>query len=190
MKDKENTNKLMSLLKKDKVRNAVVLIGICGIVLIYVSTLFSSKGNETDTAEEEAIAYTSTEYEAELEEKLRRVVSAITGDESPEVMVTLERNTEYIYAADEKTSISEDYGGDETKESQTNHDTEKSYIILKDADGNQHALAVTEIQPEVKGVVVVSKSADNTMMQEKIINAMKTALGISSSKICVVAQYN
>ena len=185
MKEQRNIKKLTDVLKKDKIRNIVVLIGICGIILIYLSSFFG-KEKETEPMQE-LDEYSVSDYEAELTEKLCRVVSAITGEQSPEIMVTLDRENEYVYAADEKYSRKENFRGDSTKESETNHDTEKSYIILKDANGNQHALTVTEIKPEIKGVVVVSKAAGDSLMQEKIINAVKTALGISSSRICVVA---
>ena len=187
MKEEKTVNRLLEALKKDKVRNIVVLAGICGIILIYLST-FISRGKEAEALPEEG-GYAVSDYEADLTDKLRRVVSAITGEESPEIMVTLDRETEYVYAADEKSVLKENFSGDVTKESETNHDTERSYIILKDANGNQHALTVTEIKPEIKGVVVVSKAAGDSLTQEKIINAVKTALGISSARICVVAQY-
>ena len=181
MKEHESVNKLLAVLKKDKIRNVVVLVGIIGILLIYLSTLFSSPKDPKPPQEDTPAS--APAYEEALELRLQQIVTAITGEASPGVMVTLMRDTEYIYAADEKNQRTENYHENET---QKNHDTEKSFIILKDADGNQHALTVTEVQPEVKGVVIVSSAANQAVVQEKIVNAVKTALGVSSSKICVV----
>lgn len=181
MKDNEMVQKFLLLLKKDKSRNIIIIIGIIGIVLIYLSTIISPKKEDSPESVKET-AFSASEYEEQLEKKLQRVVAAITGEENPEIMITLEGDTQYVYAADEKSKINEENGGDDSK---INHDIEKTYIVLKDAQGNQHALTVTEMQPEVRGVVVVSKSANDAVTQEKIINAVKTVLGIPSSKIFV-----
>lgn len=185
--------KLLELLKKDKVRNAVLLMGVLGILLIYLSTLFtpSSKKDTASTATGDT-AISVREYEAKLEEKLRKIVVAITGDETPTVMVSMESDATQVYAKDEKNKEdgTKNYQDGTVTGEQNNHDSEASYIILKDTDGNQHALKITEIQPKIKGVVVVSKKAEDILVQEKIINAMKTALGISSAKVYVAAAFN
>lgn len=186
MTDKKNF--LTDLLKKDKVRNIVILAGICGILLIYISTFFTdSKKNNDVKPEGGTETHTVTEFETHLEVELCRIVSAITGEDAPEILITLERDIQNIYGTDEKES-SQTNAGSDIKEGQSYHDYEKNHIILKDADGNQQALKVTEFQPEIRGVVVVSKEGSNSVMQERIVEAMKTALGISSAKICVVVQ--
>lgn len=180
---------IMELIKKDKVRNIIIIVGLCGIVLIYLSTLFSSDSKAEETAAEDTLYFSATEYEEKLEARLSKIITAITGEEKPEIMVTLESSNQYVYAKDEKSSSSNstEYEEGSVKESQNSADDENSYIILKDSNGSQYALKITEIQPEIKGVVVVSKYADDIIVQEKIINAMKTALNISSSKVCVVS---
>lgn len=180
---------IMELIKKDKVRNIIIIVGLCGIVLIYLSTLFSSDSKAEETTAEDTLYFSATEYEEKLEARLSKIITAITGEENPEIMVTLESSNQYVYAKDEKNSSSNstEYEEGSVKESQNSADDENSYIILKDSNGSQYALKITEIQPEIKGVVVVSKYADDIIVQEKIINAMKTALNISSSKVCVVS---
>lgn len=189
MESKNNKTGLAQLLKKDKVRNGLIVLGLCGIVLIYLSTLFSPAKQEETTQNTGDLVFSAEEYEAKLEKNLVRIVSAITGEESPEIMVTLGSTSQYVYASDEKKNIQENeqYADGVVQESQNSSDIENNYIILKDANGAQHALKVTEIQPEIKGVVVVSAYAEDVFIQEKIINAMKTALNISSAKVCVLS---
>lgn len=182
--------KLTDLLKKDKFRNLVIIVGICGILLIYLSSFFSgTQKNKEKTSAEETTVISVREYEEKLEGKLKEIVSAITGEKEPVVLLTLKTDATQVYAADEKiqSDSHEEYGNEGILNAQNNHDTQTSYIILKDTNGNQHALKITEIQPEIKGVVVVSEKAEDVLVQEKIINAMKTALGISSSKVYVAA---
>ena len=88
----------------------------------------------------------------QLEEDLARVVRAITGEEDPEVLVTLEDTGENVYAADQAWNTQE--GG-----AQNSREEESTYILLKDRDGGQSALPVTQRQPEVRGVVIVSSRA-------------------------------
>ncbi len=46
-------------------------------------------------------------------------------------------------------------------------------------------MPVTEIQPKIKGVVIVSRYAGDPEIREKLTEAVKTALDISSARICV-----
>ena len=71
-------------------------------------------------------------------------------------MVTLENGVEYVYATQEK--INTDRQEDDGRISQRD-DSDKSIIVVDTEDGKQ-GLLVTEIQPTVKGVVVVCEGGD------------------------------
>ena len=62
---------------------------------------------------------------------------------------------------------------------------ETKYIKIKDENGAEKALSVTQIQPTVKGVVIVCNGGDNPVVQKKIIDAVKTALNITSKRVYV-----
>lgn len=179
---------LAKILKQDKMVKILLVLGICGIALIYFSTWGGSeKKISAPEKEQEEFTFSAAEYEQQLEGKLKGIISAITGENGPEVMVTLENTGRLVYAADEKkNSEGTQDGGEAGGKTQTSEDSETTHIILKDSNGTQHALAVTEIQPKVKGVVVVSKSAGDSVIRERIVEAVKTALNISSAKVCVV----
>lgn len=165
------------LFSRDKGVKFLVVLGLSGIVLIYLSSLLGASAKK-DTVEpkEEANSAVQMDYEEKLEKSLAEIVCAITGEEAPTVMVTLKKGEESVYAADEKNK-SDVSGGTQEQE--------KAYVILKNSDGSQYALSVTEIQPEVKGVVIVSKSAEDPVIRERLVNAARTALGVSSSRVCV-----
>ena len=116
--------------------------------------------------------------EPQLEEDLARVVRAITGEEDPEVLVTLEDTGENVYAADQAWNTQE--GG-----AQNSREEESTYILLKDRDGGQSALPVTQRQPEVRGVVIVSSRAGDPAVREQLTQAAVTALDISSARVLV-----
>lgn len=166
-----------SLFKKDKVVKGILLLGICGIALIYFS---SWQGGKKENEAEAAAKMTEGEsYEEKLEADLSRIVKAITGEDDPTVMITLQNGGEAVYAQDEKGAV-------ETGEGSAKRDeNEKTHIILKDSEGTQTALPVTELKPQVKGVVVVSRSAKDPAIREKLTLAVRTALDISSARVCV-----
>ena len=161
---------LKKVFSKEKGTNVLLLLGVCGILLIYLSTLFSSDGTEKNEPAAEKSQGEAVAVEKRLEQELARIVTAITGEEDPAVMVTLKSGSRYVYASDERER-------EEERESNT--------VILKDSDGAQQALTVTEIQPKVKGVVIVSRYAGNSAIREKLTEAVRTVLDISSARICV-----
>ena len=151
----------------------VLLLGLGGILLIYLSSLLP--GGEPPDQPELQPALGVQDCQRALEESLARVVRAVTGEESPQVMVTLENAGRWVYAADARESQAE--GGRES---------ESTHVVLEDEKGAQRGLEVAEIQPEVKGVVIVSRGAADPALREMLINAARTALGVPSSRVCVV----
>lgn len=163
-------------LKGKNLTRLVMLLGMGGILLIYLSTLFPGR-QEAVSTEAPAVpeAFSPAEYRQQLEEDLRQMVRAVTGEDHPAVLVTLENEGSCVYAADRKASAREDGGEEET-----------SHVILEDSQGAQQGLAVTREQPKIKGVVIVSRGAADPVMKERLVNAARTALGVSSSRVCVV----
>lgn len=164
---------LKNALKKENARRLVVVLGLCGIVLLGLSSLDfgSQKPPEDPAAQEES----DTAYAQGLERDLARIVTAITGERDPAVMITLENTGRQIYAEDQKES------GEEK---------ESAHVVLEDREGAQRALAVTQVQPKIQGVVIVSSRAGDPATREKLINAAKTALGVPSSRVCVTSGGN
>ena len=107
------------------------------------------------------------------------MVTAITGEEDPTVVVTLEDNGRNLYASDQRESSEQEDG-------RTSLEQENTHVLLEDSQGSQYALTVTKTQPKVKGVVVVSRMAGDPAVQEKLLTAVCTALDVSTAKVCVV----
>lgn len=163
---------------KSKGITLLCLLGALGVALIFLSSLFPSDAKKEEPKTLETDGQTTEEYAALLEEKLRRVVTSITGEDSPEVLVTLESGRRILYATDEAA-------GSQSEEAGSREERETTHVILKASDGAQQALTVTEIQPEVKGVVIVSSRAGEPVIREKLTEAVKTALDISAARVCV-----
>lgn len=177
--------KLMDLLKGEKAGRWVFAVGIIGIALIFISSLFEPQSQQASADS----SVTGRQYSEQLEEKISNIVCGITGDKSAKVAVTLESGSEYVYAnnINKSTDLATTEDGQETTTKQ-NDSTEEEYIIINSGDGEQ-ALIVTERLPKIKGVVIVADGVDDEQTRQSIITAVTTVLDISSRKV-YVAQAN
>lgn len=156
---------------KGKGGKIIILLGIIGIILIFLSSL-ADKG---DSPTPQGGAPVS-EYSEMLEVKITEIVKSITGSERVSVIVTLESGSQYVYA-DEGRSID---SGDK-------NDTEQTYAIIKGENGGESGLLVTEYMPVIRGVAIVC-DAFTPDAKERVTAAVKAALDISERKI-YVTQY-
>ncbi len=174
------------LAENGKARRALLALGAAGIALLFLSGLFSEGDNAKEEANPAQAALTTPEYAERLEQRLSSLVNGITGETDAQVLVTLEQGTQYIYATEQRSSSekTEDPAG--AGRNQENNSLETSYLLVRDADGAQRALAVTERQPVVQGVVVLCRSAGRPELEQHIVDAVTTALQISSARVCVI----
>jgi len=168
-------------------RKIILGAGVIGIALIFLSS-FLTTGEKTEIktgVQQET--YTAEEYETHLEKELADLITKIQGVGNASVMVTLEQTKQSVYAKEEKVSgqTTKDQS-DGTMRNETDQSNETNYILVRGADGSEQALAVTEIQPIVKGVVVVCDGGSSPAVKQSVTDAVTTALGISSVRVCVI----
>lgn len=173
---KEEKEKKGLFFKSDRWKNLIILGGLAGIVLIFLSSYFPS-GN-SDSTEKALNEITAQEYTSQLEASLTQIVSQIHGAGEAHIMVTLETGVETKYATEEKSST-------ESSGEKMFGSSELTYITVRDANGSERALAITEVQPTVKGVVVVCPGGEDPVVQQRIVSAVTTALDISSKRVFV-----
>ena len=169
------------LLKSSKKTTVFIILGMLGIIFI----AFSGLGGETPTQDTVEIKQSDTEYCNLLEDKIKELVTAITGNKTCVVAVTLENSGEYIYADQNKLDLNQtedkEANAVTTKESKK---SEQEYIIVEGKDGNQTALIVTEKKPSIRGVAIVA-SGINNMNYDLISSCISSMLGIPSRKISI-----
>lgn len=168
--------KIQAFIKSKKGGQLLFIAGLVGIVFIYISTLLPSSEDKVQT-EAETAEFSEAEYTAGLEQQVRELVAAISGDTAAVVTVTLDSSITYVYAEDTKQN-------NRTEEAEKSEESEKNYIIVKDSGGTEHPLLVTKQMPTVRGVAIVCDPiGDETA--EKIKNAVMAALDITSRKIYI-----
>lgn len=147
----------------------LVVVGVLGIALMLLGSFSGKKKSETQNLS--SISDETEAYISEVENKIRNITEQITGSKKTCVAVTVKSGIEFVYAYDEKMA-----SGSESK----------SYVTVKNSSGDGAPVLVRRIYPEIVGVSVVCEGGDRGEMQSKLINAISTALGISSHRICIV----
>lgn len=157
----------------------LVILAVCGILLIFLSNVFTDS-KKTATAGLVTESYTVTEYKASLEKSVKSIVTGITGDKKPIVVITLESGVRYSYATIDEIDSSSSSGNSADQSSESK---KQSYITIKTSDGGEQPLIVTEIMPEVRGVAIICSGGNQTATAEKIKNAVTAALNITSKRV-------
>lgn len=160
----------------------LIAIGVCGIVLIFLSSIFSSGNKKSSATNTQSDQYIIEEYCQKLEKDIKNIVIGITGDRKPTVVVTLESDIRYSYASADETDVSSSSG---QSNDQSSESVKQSYITVKTADGGEEALIITKIMPEVRGVAIICEGGNSEMVAEKIKNAVTAALNITSKRVYI-----
>ncbi len=171
----EKVKKYISRLKNGK---AILVLGFIGVLLIFLSGIFTPEKNETvPTAD-----FDVNGYRQSLEKEIKNLVKDITGHKGVTVVITLDSGIKYNYA-DEIKSGENNRNSDSSSES--SHDSEQNRVIVTDSSGNEKALIVNEELPQIRGVAVVYNGPNNEVVNEKIKNALMATLSITSKRIYI-----
>ena len=145
MDESKTVGRVKKLFDNDKMRRIIIIAGIAGIALIFLSN-YIDIGNSSDKKREEEFSVTT--YSTQIENDLQSVISQIEGAGKTEVLLTMENSVEYVYLDDSTTK---------TK----------------------------EIEPIIRGVLVVCEGGDSPVVVERITDAVTKSLDISAAKVCI-----
>ncbi len=161
---------------KDKTK-IIVIIGLIGIVLIFLSTLIGSP-KKAKTATVQNLNLDTSSYKEEVENNLSDILSQIQGVGEVKVMLTIEGTTEYVFAEEENSK-------QEDSTDKHSSDYQNKYVMV-DKGGTKEALVKKILKPKINGVIVVCEGGDSPIVCEKVYKAVSAVLGIPVSSICVV----
>ncbi len=174
-------NILNKYIIKFKNPKTLIIAGVAGILLIYLSSFFTGN-SESETEKVIAESVSLSEYREQLEDDICEMVKEITGNKNVSVIITLESGIRYSYADIKEESVTS-----KTATENESNETEfkNGYITVKDADGSEKALLVTENMPEIRGVAIVCAGGDNEIINDKIKNAVTAAFNITSKRVYI-----
>ena len=112
---------------------------------------------------------------------LSQFTGKIEGAGKTTVLVTLQNDWETLYVSGEKTDSAKESSGETVSERLAK---EESYVLVDGTNGRS-GLVRTRMEPVVKGVVVVCEGGDDPPTVLRILEAVTTALAISSARVCI-----
>lgn len=175
---------LKSLGEKLRGNKKLELLVYGGIALIVVACYaFSFLPEKTQTPDVADGASLGTGTEAELEEKLRRVLGSIRGAGQVEVMITYETGTELVTAmtTDVNSNLSEtETDGHVSSQTQT---VESSQPATVSSGGGEAPIVLLEREPVIRGVIVVAEGAADVGVRLDLQRAVRAVLHIPVSQI-------
>lgn len=126
-------------------------------------------------------------YEKEYENQLKDALDNIAGVDDATVLVNVDASSMKIL---EKNRTSQDQSTDETdkeggKRNVEDQSSEEQTVIVKSGD-KESPIVLQEKKPEIRGVLVVAKGANNVQIKQTIIEAVTRALGVPSHRVAVL----
>lgn len=189
--EEENNNgrAFMGLIKKENAVRLIVIIGIAGIGLIFLSSMFGKKSDSTKSDEnsQASVVDDVSAYREKLCEELGNMIASIEGAGRTKVMITIDGTTRKLYATDNDIQQKENLQKNSTAENNDRQNIEKrSCIVIRSGNGTEQALVIGELMPNIKGVLIVCDGGGNEDVCERIKKAVSAALNIPSSHISIV----
>lgn len=169
----------------------LLLVLAAGIVLIALSAGDMSTRkkdtpkeveNTTDTESD-----TKDEYTKKLEKQFESVLANVSGVGRVKVMITLDTSSEKVTLSDPvyKNESVNETEADGSVKSQTNSESSPQ-TVFSEKDDVKDPYVVKEIEPVIKGVLVVCEGGDNDSVKKEITSAAEVLFGLESHKIKVM----
>lgn len=174
---------LEELNNKKFINNLFIILLVSVITLIGVSIL-TDKKEIVSTPSNNIIkdVRLDEDYNVYLENKLANILANLKGVGEVNVMITFEDSIESIPASNttkttETTKEVDAEGG--TREV----NREDVNIQMVNSNNDKEIIVLKEVNPTVKGVIVVANGAEDGEVKERLYEAVKTVLGISGNKV-------
>lgn len=177
---------------KEAGRGKLLLCVAAGIFLLWLSIPVEKKEQKQEMQKiESETNIENTElntYIENLENKLKTVLSNVDGIGEVEVMITAKTSKEKVTLKDTPYSRKDTKETDSTGGTRENVEisSEESSVMEKAEDGSESPYITKEVQPEIEGVVVIARGADQKKIETEINEAVVALFDVPSHKIKVM----
>jgi len=177
---------------KKLIESAVIFIIIGAIIIIAGGSFFEKDIKEEADSEPknnsvEVVSNSVEEVSTDVERKLAAILSKINGTGKVDVMITYVSGKELVPAYDITTN--ENSTQEKDKEGGTRSikesDQEKRIAFEEQQGGVRKPIILKDMQPVVKGVVVVAEGASEPVVKENICRAVQVLMDIPVHKVQV-----
>ena len=163
---------------KKKLQYLLVGVLLAAILLIYLSTFRTAESPKKAAQESSA----QTQAQGDLAEKLERILSKVAGAGRVDVVINYESSAELVPAMSEQNKSSTN----ESEGSSSSTQNESRDIATVKEGSDTSAFIIKEIQPVVRGVLVVAEGAGDIGVRVKLLEAVQTFLAIDGDKVEVL----
>lgn len=134
-----------------------------------------------------AVSDGDSEYEKELEDRIRAILSQVEGVGEVDVMVVLKSSEEKVFHVDKtmSSSVTEESEPDGTQRLSRQQESAESTVIGgSGTDGGP--IVEKELKPELSGIVISADGGGSTAVKAEISEAMEALFGLPAHKIKVL----
>jgi len=189
--------------KRKILENSIIVIIIGVILIVAGGTIFTknvdiySSTNKQDNFNLEpsernvvnsndSVEVSNSVSKNSLEERMEKILSQIEGVGKVSVMITYEAGTERVPAYDksERRNETQEEDNNGGKRTITQNDLE-SKVVYEEQNGTKKPIILKEIEPIVKGVVVVAEGGGDPTVKENLVKAVQALVDIAPHKVQV-----
>jgi stage III sporulation protein AG len=128
-----------------------------------------------------------TQYEEKYENQMKKALEEMLGVNDVTVVVTIDSTDKKVL---EKNTVTKSQTTDETdpqggQRKVVDSSTDEQLVILRNGD-KEVPIVVETKKPDIRGVLVVAKGADNVEVKKWIKEAVTRALGVPSYRVAVM----
>ncbi|NMA95971.1 MAG: hypothetical protein GX974_08015 [Clostridiales bacterium] len=176
-----------SKIKGIKSYELIITILVMTIVIsIYISSLKSPAKIEGEQikdidADNGNINISSSQ---KYEQRLAKILSGIKGAGKVDVMITYHSGKELVTAKNtvETNVITEEEDSGGGTRAVTQSDLNSQAVIMSGSDGTK-PLIIKEVEPEIKGVIVIAQGAYDINVKLELLRAVQIALGVNPNQV-------
>lgn len=149
-----------------KIKKEYVIAALLFVAVVVIAFVSFGKSDTTKGLSETEI------YVERIESRLEKAISNIEGVKKTKVVVSVNGAVEKVYQKDEKT-ISENG---------------KTTVTTSTVFSGGKPIEIGEKYPEVSGILVVCKGADDLSVRMNVLDAVTAVINISCEKIRILPQ--
>ena len=173
---------------KKIIYNLATFVIISIIFLVAWDTFLPKKPNPKNETpvhkNENIIEEENNKFQTTQESKLENILSQIKGVGKTNVMITFEAGSEVVPAFNVQNSkqLTEEKDAQGGIRSTTQEDSTKNIVT---GNKDDEMIILKEIEPQIRGVVVVAEGAGDIEIKSRIIEAVQAVFQIPISKVMV-----
>ncbi len=188
--------------KKISVFRWLIILGLVGVAIVLFSSFVNVKkvdneniGREPPSSNPTQATFQNTDSQVDsfgsieevFENNIKEILEKIVGVGTVDVLVTVDSTEEMVIQRNVKdsqqTSQENDANGGKRNTTQYTRDGE---IVTYESSGNETPIVTKKVKPQIRGVLIVAKGAENKVVRELVIDAVGKGLNVPSYRISVV----